>query len=64
MITSTKAGIFFGALLAIVWWEAGFWVFFFVAIAMAVGAVVGRIIDGRLDVRSLADAFRGKRSSS
>jgi hypothetical protein len=31
---------------------------------MAVGLLVGRIVDGKLDVRSLADALRGTRSSS
>ena len=42
----------------------GFWAFFFVAIAMAIGALIGRVIEGKLDVTSLVDAFRGKRSSS
>lgn len=64
MITATKVGIFVGATLAIVWYTIGFWAFFFVAIAMIVGAIVGRIIDGKLDLRSLADTIRGKRSSS
>ncbi len=64
MISSTKAGILVGAILAIVWFTIGFWAFFFVGIAMIVGAIVGRIIDGKLDVRSLVDAVRGKRSSS
>lgn len=64
MITATKVGIFVGATLAIVWCTMGFWAFLFVAIAMIVGAIVGRILDGKLDLRSLADAIRGKRSSS
>jgi uncharacterized membrane protein len=64
MISATKVGIFVGALLAIVWFQFGFWAFFFVAIAMIIGALVGRILDGKLDMRSLADAVRGKRSSS
>jgi hypothetical protein len=64
VITATKAGIFFAAILAIVWWGAGFWVFLFVALAMVIGALVGRVIDGKLDIRSLTDAVRGKRSSS
>jgi len=64
VITATKVGIVVGATLAIVWITIGFWAFFFVAIAMIVGAIVGRIIDGKLDLRSLADAIRGKRSSS
>jgi hypothetical protein len=31
---------------------------------MAIGALVGRVVDGKLDVSGLVDAFRGKRSSS
>lgn len=64
MITSTKFGIFVGAILAIVWLTFGFWGFVLVAVAMIIGAIAGRIIDGKLDVRSLVDAVRGKRSSS
>jgi uncharacterized membrane protein len=64
VITATKVGIFVGAILGIVWFAFGFWAFFFVAIAMFVGAIVGRIIDGKLDMRSLVDAVRGKRTSS
>jgi uncharacterized membrane protein len=64
MITSTKVGIFVGAILAIVWFTFGFWAFVLVAVAMIVGAIAGRIIDGKLDMRSLVDAIRGKRSSS
>lgn len=63
-MTSAKTGILIGAVLALVWIVLGFWPFFFVAIAMIIGAIIGRIIDGKLDVRSLADAVRGKRTSS
>lgn len=49
------------ALTGIVW---GFWAFLLVTLAMLVGAVAGRIVDGRLDVRALADVVRGRRSSS
>ena len=38
--------------------------FFMVSFAIAVGALVGRIIEGKLDPNALVDAFRGKRSSS
>lgn len=64
MITSTKFGILIGAVLALVWVAFGFWACFFVAIAMIIGAIIGRIIDGKLDLRVLVDAVRGKRSSS
>ena len=60
----TVAGIFIGALLALTWIVFGFWAFVFVAAAMAVGALVARVLDGKLDLRSVADAVRGKRSSS
>ncbi|MDQ0726344.1 DUF2273 domain-containing protein [Microbacterium sp. W4I20] len=52
------------AVLALTWIAFGFWAFVLVAVAMLIGAAVGRIIDGRLDVRALADVFRGRRSSS
>jgi len=63
-VTSTKTGILIGAILARTWVVVGFWAFFFVAFAMAVGAVAGRVMDGKLDLTSLVDVFRGKRSSS
>jgi uncharacterized membrane protein len=53
-----------GAVLALTWVVLGFWAFLLVAIAMLIGSAVGRVAEGRLDVRALADAFRGRRSSS
>jgi len=53
-----------GAVLALSWAALGFWAFLFVLVAMAIGGGAGLILDGRLDVHALADAFRGKRSSS
>ncbi|GGF10191.1 DUF2273 domain-containing protein [Subtercola lobariae] len=63
-MTSTKFGMLAGAVLALVWILIGFWAFVVVLVAMVVGAVIGRIVDGRLDLRALAGAFQGKRSSS
>lgn len=63
-MTSAKTGVLIGAVLALTWATLGFWVFFFVALAMVVGALIGRLVDGKLDVTNLVDAFRGKRSSS
>lgn len=60
----TRIGIFVGATLALTWIVFGFWPFVFVAAAMAVGALVGRIMEGKLDVSGVVDAVRGKRSSS
>lgn len=63
-MTATRTGILVGAVLALSWIMFGFWAFFFVAVAMAVGALIGRIADGKLDVSSLLGALSGKRSSS
>ncbi len=52
------------ATLALTWIVLGFWAFVLVAVAILVGAGIGRVLDGRLDLRALADAFRGRRSSS
>lgn len=63
-MTNSHIGILVGAVLALTWITLGFWAFVFVAVTMVVGVLVARVIDGRLDLRSLADVFRGKRSSS
>ena len=60
----TRWSMFVGAILALTALAFGFWPFVLVAVAMAIGAAVGRVIEGRLDVSNLVDAFRGKRSSS
>ncbi|SMQ73962.1 DUF2273 domain-containing protein [Agreia sp. VKM Ac-1783] len=62
--STTRTGILIGAVLALTGVAFGFWAFLFVAVAMAIGALVGRVVDGKLDVSGLVDAFRGKRSSS
>ncbi len=64
MNTASRTGTFVGAILALTWVLFGFWAFLFVAVAMVVGALVGRYMDGRLDVSSLIGAFQSKRSSS
>ncbi|WP_217178641.1 DUF2273 domain-containing protein [Streptomyces sp. AC495_CC817] len=63
-MSATVVGAGAGAVLALTWVALGFWAFVLVAVAMLVGAAVGRIADGRLDVMAVADAFRGRRSSS
>ncbi|WP_372699030.1 hypothetical protein [Arthrobacter sp. JSM 101049] len=55
------------AVAAVLGWAAlsfGFGGFVLMAIFLAVGALVGRFIDGRLDLRSVRDALTGRRSSS
>jgi len=63
-VTSTVTGAIFAGALAVCWVAFGFWAFVFVAVAVLIGAGIGRIVDGRLDVRAIADALRGRRSSS
>lgn len=63
-MTATKTGILIGAVLAVSWILFGFWGFLFVAVAMGIGALIGRIVDGKLDVSTLLGALSGKRSSS
>ncbi|MBC7725503.1 MAG: DUF2273 domain-containing protein [Burkholderiaceae bacterium] len=63
-MTATRTGILIGAVLALSWITFGFWAFVFVAVAMAIGALVGRVVDGKLDVSNLVSAVQGKSSSS
>lgn len=63
-MNATVIGAVAGGALAIVWAALGFWAFVGVAVAALLGAVIGRVLDGRLDVRALTDVFRGRRSSS
>lgn len=64
MISSAKAGIFAGAIIAVVWVAFGFWACVLVAAGMLAGGLIGRIVDGKLDLRGVTDALRGRRSSS
>lgn len=63
-MSSTTTGVAVGATLAICALAFGFWAMLLVALFMAVGAVVGRTMEGRLDLRGAFDALRGKRTSS
>lgn len=63
-MTTSALGAAAGAVLALTWIVLGFWSFVLVAVAMLVGAGIGRILDGRLDLKALVDVFRGRRSSS
>jgi len=63
-MNATALGMGAGAVLAIVAVTLGFWAFVVVAVFMAVGAVVARLITGEIDIRRLADVLRGRRSSS
>lgn len=62
-MSHTVLGMAIGAILALTWIGFGFWACVFVAVAIAIGAGVGRVIDGKLNLRSVGDALRGRRSS-
>jgi uncharacterized membrane protein len=57
------AGVLCGALLALVLIIFGFWAFLLVAVFMGIGALLGRLASGKLDLRDLANAFSGRRTS-
>jgi uncharacterized membrane protein len=63
-VTTTQTAVAIAAVLAIVWIALGFGAFVLVAIAMVIGALIGRYLEGRLDVSGLVSAVRGRRSSS
>ena len=63
-MSRTLIGAAVGAVLALIWIAFGFWACVLVAVAMAVGALIGRLSEHRIDVRALAEVFRGRRSSS
>lgn len=63
-MSTTITGVAIGAVLGIVAVAFGFWAFILVAVFMAIGALVGRALSGKLDVASLVDVIRGRRSSS
>ncbi len=63
-MSATATGALIGAILAAAALLFGFWGFLLVALFMAIGAVIGRIASGKLDVRGLADVLTGRRTSS
>jgi len=62
-MSATVTGIVCGAILAFAILLFGFWGFLLVLVLMAVGGLVGRLASGQIDLRGLADAFRGRRTS-
>lgn len=63
-MTATVSAMALGATLAISGLAFGFWGFLFVALLMAIGAVLGRAAEGRLDLGGVMNALLGKSSSS
>lgn len=60
MNPTSRHGLWVGAALALALVSLGFWQMLVVALGMAVGALVGRWLDGRLDVRGIIEAVRGR----
>lgn len=63
-MTPTVTGMAVAATLVLTWIGFGFGAFVLVLVFMAIGALIGRIIEGKLDIGSLLDLFRGRGSSS
>lgn len=63
-MTTTQAGMAIAAVLAIVWIQFTFGAMLLVAIAIVIGALIGRYVSGDLDVSAIVNAVRGRRSSS
>ncbi|MBF4575302.1 hypothetical protein [Frondihabitans sp. VKM Ac-2883] len=63
-MTPTVSGIAIAAALVLTWMTLGFGAFILLVLAMAVGAIIGRIVAGDIEFSALLDVFRGKRSSS
>jgi uncharacterized membrane protein len=63
-VNPTVVGIAVGAVLAFSALLFNFWGFLLVALFMAIGALVGRAAEGKLDWRGVRDALTGRRSSS
>lgn len=53
-----------GAVLAFAALIFDFWGFMLTALFIAVGALLGRAAEGKIDFRSVTDALTGRRSSS
>ena len=62
-MTGTLVGAAAGVLLALVALVFGFWGFLLVVVLGSIGAVLGAMLSGLLDVRAVADAARGRRSA-
>ncbi|MFC7789405.1 DUF2273 domain-containing protein [Microbacterium sp. MAHUQ-60] len=63
-MSTTLSGALIGAVLAFAALTFGFWGFVLVAALMGIGALTGRVVSGQLDLRALAGAFTGRRTSS
>lgn len=60
----TVVGIAVGAFLAFMSFAFGAWGLLASVLFMAIGALLGRAAEGKLDLRRVLDAITGRRSSS
>ena len=63
-MTPTTIGMAAGAVLAFAALIFGFWGFVLTLGLVLCGALVGRTLEGKLDLRGVLDALSGRRSSS
>ncbi|MEX0153934.1 DUF2273 domain-containing protein [Microbacterium sp. LMI1-1-1.1] len=56
-------GALAGLVLAVSALIFGFWGFILVALFIAIGAVVGRVVSGQIDIRNVVNAFTGRSTS-
>ncbi|MDA3147224.1 DUF2273 domain-containing protein [Leucobacter sp. UCMA 4100] len=63
-MSTTLTGALVGAVLGFAAMLFGFWGFLLVALLMGVGALIGRVMSGELDLRAVAGAFTGRKTSS
>ncbi|TKV27294.1 DUF2273 domain-containing protein [Arthrobacter sp. NamB2] len=63
-MSPTTTGMAAGAVLSFAALIFGFWGFLLTLVLVLCGAVVGRVIEGKLDLRGVLDALSGRRSSS
>jgi uncharacterized membrane protein len=63
-VNLTIAGMAMGAFVAFMSLQFGLWGFIVSLLFMAIGAILGRAAEGKLDLRGVIDAIIGRRSSS
>lgn len=62
-MSATASGALIGALLAFAALAFGFWGLLLAGLFAGVGALVARAASGQLDLRAVAGAFTGRRTS-
>jgi uncharacterized membrane protein len=63
-VNLTVVGIAIGAFVAYMSFQFGAWGFIGSLVFMAIGAILGRVVEGKVDLRRVWDALNGRRSSS